>query len=507
MGFTSYRSALISASLITVASFVGATAYTQSRLERLDALSSTIESNAGPSLEYLGRAAIRLRRVEQLLRDLRSGNHRKDETGTARRELLALDKDVSDYLSLTPLPGERELWNVLRANVHQATGVAQSMLDAEESGDDVKASLLLGGVEATFDRAGQAMRRTLEFDANQVQTLAREVRAVRRNTLTTIVVLDALASAIAVSAALIAYRAAREHDRLLQQHNSLLSTRITELDRFAGRMAHDVLSPLDTIAITMGLVARHADSSAKQYIDRAHSALQRVRQLVEGLLAFARSGAKPGADEGCSLSEVLGPVTADAAHVAQEKGITLVVEPYPQMNVACSAAVLTSILQNLVCNAIKYMGEQKTRRVSVRAKRLNGRLGLEIEDSGPGIPEDLHSTIFEPFTRGRHQLNEGVGLGLATVKRLTDAHGGTVVLRSKVGVGTIFCVELPLAKASEDSASDSERGFGSSGLFNQDSVQGHVLVEPPNSPVPTAGNESSPRDDRAAATTPISRAL
>jgi signal transduction histidine kinase len=321
-----------------------------------------------------------------------------------------------------------------------------------------------------------------------------------------IVVLDALASVIAIAAALIAYRAAREHDRLLEAHNSLLSARVTELDRFAGRMAHDVLSPLDTIAIAVGLIARHADSSAKQYIDRAHSALQRVRQLVEGLLAFARSGAKPAADESCAVSEVLGNVTADAAHVAHEKGIALVVEPYQQMNVACSAAVLTSILQNLVRNAIRYMGEQTTRRVSVRAKRLNGRLGLEVEDSGPGIPEDLHTTIFEPFARGPHQTNEGVGLGLATVKRLAEAHGGTVGLQSRVGVGTIFCVELPLAKASERSASSCERGFSSSGLSNQESHPVPVPVEPPNRAVPTPADASSRRDDPAAASAPISRA-
>ena len=117
------------------------------------------------------------------------------------------------------------------------------------------------------------------------------------------------------------------------------------------------------------------------------------------------------------------------------------------MNVACSGAVLTSILQNLVRNAIRYMGEPQTRRVSVRAKLLNGRLRLEVEDSGPGIPADLHTTIFEPFARGPHQTDEGVGLGLATVKRLTEAHGGTVGLQSRVGVGTIFCVELPLADA------------------------------------------------------------
>jgi hypothetical protein len=200
-----------------------------------------------------------LRRLWQLLHDGLPGNRQQvGATRAARLEVVAIEQDVAKYLSLTPLPGERDLWDVLRADVGRAMDIARSTLRAEEDGDAAKASLLLREVDAMFDRAGRTMLTTLEFDANQVQRLAREVRAVRRNTLTTIIVLDALASAIAIAAAFIAYRAAREHDRLLQAHNSLLSARVTELDRFAGGMAHDVLSPLQTIAIALGLIAQHA---------------------------------------------------------------------------------------------------------------------------------------------------------------------------------------------------------------------------------------------------------
>ena len=465
MGFPSYRSALIFASFITVASFIGVTAYTEKRLGRLDAFSSTIESNAGPSLEYLGRAGVRLRRLLQLLRDGLPGQRLPNESlKTAHTELLAIEEDITQYLSLTPLPGEAELWRTLRADVARATEIARSTLEAEENGDAASASRLLREAEPAFERAGRTILSALEFDADQVQMLAGEVRDVRRDTLRTMVLLDALATAIAVGAAFIADRAAREHERLLQAHNQLLSTRVTELDRFAGRMAHDVLSPLDTIAMSLSLLARHADSIATTHIERSRRALQRVKQLVDGLLTFARSGATPDADASCALSEVLANVTVDAGHAAQEKGIALVVEPCAEMNVACSAAVLTSILQNLVLNAIRYMGEQQTRRVSLRANALNGRVRLEVEDSGPGIPDELHTIIFEPFARGRREVNprggretnprgghdthEGVGLGLATVKRLTEAHRGNVGLRSRVGVGTVFHVELPLARDS-----------------------------------------------------------
>jgi signal transduction histidine kinase len=477
MGFSSHRSALLLAPFITVASFVGATVYTQNRLERLDALSSTIESNAGPSLEYLGRAGVRLRRLWQLLHGGLLGDQRQGgATSAARLELVALDQDIASYLKLTPLPGERELWSALRADVGRATDLARSTLRAAEDGDATKAGLLLQEVDAVFDRASRTILTTLEFDVSQVLTLARQVRDVRRNTLTIIVVLDSIATAIAIAAAFIAYRVTREHDRLLQAHNSLLSARVTELDRFAGRMAHDVLSPLDTISVGLALIARCADSQVHSYIERAQRALQRVQQLVEGLLTFARSGARPAADAQCSLSEVLGNIVADCADGAHERRIALVLEPHREVQVRCSSGVLTSIVQNLVRNAIKYMGEQQVRRVTVRAKPAASLVRLEVEDTGPGIPAHLQITIFEPFARGRHEKVEGVGLGLATVKRLTEAHGGIVGVRSKDGTGALFWVELPLAMAAErridTSSSDLASGSSASSSLGG---SGHVV--------------------------------
>lgn len=471
MGFPSYRSALIFASFITVASFIGVTAYSENRLARLDAFSSTIEGNAAPSLEYLGRSGVRLRRLLQLLREGDPARFQQSESSeTARAELLAIEEDIGRYLKLTPLAGEAQAWRTLRNDVGRATRIAQLMLDAEADGDAERWRRLLREAEPAFDRAGRAIFTALEFDARQVETLAGEVRDVRRDTLRTMVLLDAIATAIAVIAAFIADRAAREHERLLQAHNTLLAARVTELDRFAGRMAHDVLSPLDTIAIGLSLIGRHADATAVPHIERTRRALQRVKQLVDGLLTFARSGARPDAGANCALSEVLADVASDAGLIAREKGITMVVEPCPEMNVACSAAVLTSILQNLVQNAIRYMGEQPVRRIAVRANAIDQRVRIEVEDSGPGIPEDLHSTIFEPFSRGRHETGDGVGLGLATVKRLTEAHGGNVGVRSRVGVGTVFSIELPLASVVQASHRHAEDGVASPAASPHESI-------------------------------------
>jgi signal transduction histidine kinase len=96
-----------------------------------------------------------------------------------------------------------------------------------------------------------------------------------------------------------------------------------------------------------------------------------------------------------------------------------------------------------VRNAIKYVGEGPDRRVAVRAARIDGVVRIEVEDNGPGLPEGLGARSFEPFVRGAGSREPGIGLGLATVKKITEAHGGRVDVRSIPGRGARFGIELP----------------------------------------------------------------
>jgi signal transduction histidine kinase len=456
MGIERHHSALIAASVITVASFVGATAYTQNRLARLDSLSSTLETNAVPSVEYLSSAAVRLTRLSQWLNDVAAtGRRHASAIATARDEVRALDDDLTRYLRLTPLPGESDFWTALRTDLDHALQLLRAALDAEQAGRPAAPEPGPREVDQAIDQALATVLATLDFDVRQSQAMARDVRTVRVATLRMIVMLDAAATAIALFAVLVAYRASRRHDALLDEHNALLTARVTELDRFAGRVAHDVLSPLGTIAVALPLLARSADARDRTYIDRSQRALQRVQQLVEGLLVFARSGARPDPSSRCALDGVLAGIVADCSETAADKGIEVVVQASAPMQVPCSQAVIASIVQNLVRNAIKYMGVRPVRRIVVRAKPAGPMARLEVEDTGPGIPVGLREAIFDPFVRGPNEQANGTGLGLATVKRLAEAHGGAVGVRTPSGGGALFWVELPLVFADVEAGAHS----------------------------------------------------
>jgi signal transduction histidine kinase len=446
MAFERHHSTLIAASIVTVASFVGAAVYTQNRLARLDALSSTIERNAVPSIDYLSRAAVTLTRLNQLLDEMSApGPKGAAAVAAARQEIPLLQHDVDAYVLLPTLPGERNFWTALRGDVGRAVQLVRQSTDAAHGLESRDEPPNVAMADDAIDRALGSVLVTLDYDVKQAQELARDVRTTRAATLRAVITLDSVATAVALIGLVAAYRASRRHDMLLRNHSALLGARVHELDSFAGRVAHDVLSPLGTVATGLSLLSHSTDARGLTQIERSQRALNRVQQLVEGLLTFARSGARPDPTASCSSEAVLKAVVADSSDAAAHAGIELVVDAGPQPDVRCSTGVLASICQNLIANAIKYMGDRSPRRIVARTRRVGTNVRIEIEDTGPGIPVNLQKIVFETFVRGPHEVVGGTGLGLATVKRLVESHGGCVGLQSTVGVGSLFWVELPLA--------------------------------------------------------------
>jgi signal transduction histidine kinase len=129
--------------------------------------------------------------------------------------------------------------------------------------------------------------------------------------------------------------------------------------------------------------------------------------------------------------------------VAEQAGVELRVAEAAPCVAACGAGVLTSLVSNLVLNAIKYMGDRPVRRVEVRVLDGGSAVRVEVEDTGSGVAPALAERIFLPYVRGPASGVEGLGLGLATVQRLADGHGGNAGVRSSPGEGSVFWFELP----------------------------------------------------------------
>jgi signal transduction histidine kinase len=427
------------------ACFIAVTAYSQSVQRNIDRDADDIAYNAAPSVERLSAARAELRHLEALLAPTRVNAN----FAAIGRSRAVFHDDIAEYLALPTFPGERERWDAVSAVLERFEQVVSGVLAGESS---ARAQL-----PATVDLASEAIAGSIEFNAAQARRLAIDIRMLRRRSLITGYLLDGLAAALALAASLFLLRGVRQYTDLLEAYGSLARDRAEELEQFSGRVAHDILSPLATASMALGIAgaAAGADERARTTAMRGMKSLQRVQLIVNGLLDFARAGARPAPGVSVELKSVIDDVTGALGIAAREKQIELAVEPSLPCAVACSAGVLTSLMANLVNNAIKYMGDDGAeRRITVRLRDLGQMARVEVADTGPGIPRELLPTLFEPYVRGATEGKPGIGLGLATVKRIAESHGGRAGVESALGEGSCFWFELPkVARRSTDQKS------------------------------------------------------
>ncbi|MGH7296743.1 MAG: sensor histidine kinase, partial [Polyangiaceae bacterium] len=208
----------------------------------------------------------------------------------------------------------------------------------------------------------------------------------------------------------------------------------------------DLLSPMSGIVFSLGTIERsHPDPATKAIVERTLRSLARARQMVTGIFNFARSGARPTPGASTPLDAGVRAAVDELRGADVPSAPQVDVEPFDEVDVACDEAVLGVMLSNLLSNAEKYTRDSPVHRIVVRASATPATARIEVEDAGPGLPPGLEHSIFQPYVRAPGVTQPGLGLGLATVKRLADAHGGQVGVRRIEG-GTVFWFELPRAQ-------------------------------------------------------------
>ena len=226
-----------------------------------------------------------------------------------------------------------------------------------------------------------------------------------------------------------------------------LQARVIELEQFSARVAHEILGPMQAVSVWLWMLERALTTvpRARELLARTRRTLGRVQVIVDELLRFALAGAQPDPGERVNLRDVVEGLREDLVPIAEGAGVSLTIEPVPNVQVACCEAAVIIVLQNLIGNAIKYIGDSPTKRVVARANIIAGAVHLLVQDSGPGIPLGTERSIFEPYFRATDTNQPGIGLGLATVKRIVEAHGGRVGVHPSSRNGACFWVDIPVA--------------------------------------------------------------
>ncbi len=219
----------------------------------------------------------------------------------------------------------------------------------------------------------------------------------------------------------------------------LRSQRLAAIGEIATMMAHEIRNPLAGISLAVRALRRGASGKVRdECLDDIEACLRRVNDTVERTLNFAR--ARPFQPRPCSLKSVIEAVKNLAATYVRKSDIAWEEDIAPGIpDLVADPDQLAQALVNLVLNACKAMPSGG--RLSLRAWPDGKGVVVEVGDTGIGIPPQELGRIFDPFYSG---FGEGAGLGLPLARRIVKAHGGSISVRSTVGEGTVFRIELPL---------------------------------------------------------------
>ena len=225
-----------------------------------------------------------------------------------------------------------------------------------------------------------------------------------------------------------------------------LESKNAELERFTYTVSHDLKSPLVTINGFLGYLEKDASSGN---MERLHKDVQRIREAVDKmrrmlgeLLELSRIGRMVNASEMIPFAD-LAKDALDIVHgQLEERGVTVIVQP-DLPAVFGDRQRLTEVLQNLIDNASKFMGDQKKPQIEIGQRgEEEGKTILFVRDNGIGIAPNYHEQVFGLFNKLNTDV-EGTGIGLALVKRIIEFHGGRIWVESEMGKGATFYFTLP----------------------------------------------------------------
>jgi two-component system, NtrC family, sensor histidine kinase KinB len=234
-------------------------------------------------------------------------------------------------------------------------------------------------------------------------------------------------------------------------------THLREIDRlkseFIAGASHELRTPLTSLEMGVHLLlegsAGELSPKQRELLAMCRDDTMRLDTLVKDLLDLSRieSGRASPHLSPVRASDLMNEAVEPLRRQADAKGLNLGVTPADLPEVAADRGQVERVIANLVTNAIRATG--RGGRIDVAGVRREGYVAISVQDTGRGIPHDYLARVFEPFVQVPNAPAGGAGLGLSISRRIVQAHGGQMTVRSEPGQGTTFTFTLPVAGSPE----------------------------------------------------------
>ena len=242
-------------------------------------------------------------------------------------------------------------------------------------------------------------------------------------------------------------RHAKDLEELVAERTAHLKESLASLEGILYHVAHDLRAPLRAMhgftSILLKEYAPHFDATGEEYARRISEAAGRMDRLICDLLEYGRLAHMPLPLSNVSIVQSIKRVLSDfGTEIKTKQAEVQVAEQLPL--VRANTTALETILAHLVSNALKFVPPNRPPRIRIQAHEEDGIVRLSVEDNGIGIDPRYQDRVFRVFER-LHKTDEypGTGIGLAIVHKAAERIDATVGLRSTVGQGSTFWVDLP----------------------------------------------------------------
>jgi len=237
---------------------------------------------------------------------------------------------------------------------------------------------------------------------------------------------------------------ALEHEtRLQKEKNSIIEQKNAELDSFFYRVSHDLKGPISSLFGLHNLVQSEiSDQASLRFFNHYHEQVQRMNNIIMGLIKLTETKNAKELNAKIDFDKLVDECVSSCHYMDQFAGV-IVKKCIERIEFKSEWPIVNTILQNLIENAIKYSRKDIEPFVNISIRLVNDNIVICVEDNGQGIPEEHLYLIFDMFHRANTRV-QGSGLGLYILRRAVERLQGSIKVESKLNIGSIFTVTLPL---------------------------------------------------------------